>query len=143
GFSQEVGSYPGETDGSRLPLDSNRLLLHTDSFFSKTWYQWGDGTPAPYKDVLAHIAAVPENKSLAQQEKIWRGVTYTTAGLFLASFAGTAVYSIGDFNEPRIFGACLYTRIFSFLFSIAAGDIANIKLQSAVDRYNLSIGLGR
>jgi hypothetical protein len=143
GFSQEAGSPLGEADSKSFAPANNRLLLHTDRFFSKTWYQWGDGTPAQYREVLTHIAAVPENESLVRQEKILRNLTYTTAGLFLASLAGTIVYSTSDFDEPWVFDACLYTGMFSFLFNMITGDAANIKLQSAVDRYNLHIGLGR
>jgi hypothetical protein len=142
-FSQNAENGLEETGSSQLPLESSRLLLHTDSFFSKTWYQWEDGTPAQYRDVLAHIRAVPENEALVRQEKVWRGINYTTAGLFLASLAGTVIYSIGDFDEPWIYGTCLYTGIFSFLFNVITGDVANIKLQSAVDRYNLHTGFGR
>jgi hypothetical protein len=143
GFSQEAGNPLDETDSKSFAPVSDRLLLHTDSFFSKTWYQWGDGTPAQYREVLAHITAVPENESLARQEKILRNLVYTTAGLFLGSLVGTVVYSAGDFDEPWVFETCLYTGMFSFLFNIVTGKAADIKLQSAVDRYNLSVGLGR
>jgi hypothetical protein len=143
GFSQETGSALDEAGSNGHLLPDNRLLLHTDSLFSKTWYKSEDGTPVQYREVLALIAVVPENDSMIRQEKILRNLTYTTTGLFLASLAGTVVYSAGNFDEPWIFTSCFYTGMFSFLFTITFGDAANIKLQSAVDRYNLSVGFGR
>jgi hypothetical protein len=142
GFSQETGNALDAEDRNAPPPVS-RLLLHTEGYFSKTWYQWGDGTPAQYRDVLAHVATVPENESLVRQEKLWRNATYTTAVLFLASLAGTVVYNVGGFDTPWVLDVCLYTGLFSFLSNITAGNTANIKLQCAVDRYNLHIGLGR
>jgi hypothetical protein len=144
GFSQDSGGALEEIDNSDPLLDSNRLLLHTDTFFSKTLYLWDDGTPATYREVLAGIATVPANESLVLQEKIWRNVTYTTLGLTLASFAGIIAYKNFDFNGPEwLLETCFYTGLFSYLSTWLAGNIANTKLYSAVDRYNLHIGLGR
>jgi hypothetical protein len=116
------------------------VLLHSPSFFSKTSYQLKDGTPVKYRDVLSNIVVAPGNESLVRQEKIWRSAAYATAGLFAASFVTASVYIIGDFpRADTMLPVCFLTGAFSFLANTLAGQTSRIKLQSAVDRYNLYI----
>jgi hypothetical protein len=132
-FSQETKQASGE-------LYIPQVLLHTPSFFSKTSYQWKDGTPVKYKDVLANVGAVPGNELLLRQEKVWRVLAYMTAGLFLTSVVTASVYANGDFPRSDVmFPAGLSTGLVSFLAFNMTWQAARVNLQSAVDRYNLYV----
>jgi hypothetical protein len=132
-FTQE---YNRETNEFEVPP----LLLHTEGFFAKTYYQRQDGTPVEYKNVMALIKSIPENESLVQSERAWRIATYITAGLFAASFVTASVYTIWELPESDvILPVSLYTGASSFLVNVLTGKIAQIKLQCAVDRYNLRV----
>lgn len=116
------------------------LLLHTEGFFAKTSYQRLDGTPVEYKNVLALIASVPGNESLVQSERAWSIAAYITAGLFAASFVTASVYTRWELPASDvILPVSFYTGAASFLVTILTGQIAQIKLQCAVDRYNLHV----
>jgi hypothetical protein len=116
------------------------VLLRDSNFFARHYYQNESGVSVEYKDVLSMVSKIPENNLLLKQEKTWRIVNYSLIGVFLLSFAGHTVYSIGGFEyADTIMQTCLITGMFSFLGTIVAGDAAQIKLQRSVDNYNLYI----
>lgn len=130
-FSQETATA--------YPIIPNPLLRN-DAFFSKTWYQYFDGTPVDYKNVLSLVSSIPDNDDLVKQERGWRITTYILSGLCVASVGVLATYQLADLPYSGIaIPICIGSAGFSLLSGVLTGQIANNKLQRSIDNYNLYI----
>jgi hypothetical protein len=116
-----------------VAVDLNKIILPY-SFGSNFFWKLSDGTMLKTSEVRTLAQIVPENKTLLQQEKTWRIITYSL--VVLGSGSAISGFIVDDSNL-RIGLACGAVGI--CIAMVYSDAFANNRLQHAVNNYNLSI----
>lgn len=150
---QSVNLFAQESStDSEISFNQNqnlgKMIVHYEGFSKGNSYCFADKSNSKVlagNELFDILQTVPQNEQLIKKAKTWKVLGVTLLSLAGVTLATSLTYNIIEMTGTNLVAndivvpICNYASIFSVLFGLESLTFGNIRIQQAVDNYNISL----